>query len=263
MTREHTLQDEHQDSTARRDLRGRVQDRWLAFYERHTTWAQFIMFFIISNGITALQLGLMPIFRWIFSFTSLVDHDFQVLPIGQNPDGSTFYIFDYPGGEFDAGGAGGLGYFLAVQITILIAQVINFFAQRSVAFRSNSSIWRAAMWYVIAYVIITFAAAAAQGLYRAPLYDFFIVTLDWGKSGETTADVLTMVINAAIQFWVFFPIFKIIFRRVPEAEVETGEAARAGSAGSAGSAEPSVDGSDMIGGSRTVSAQTREPRPEE
>ncbi|GAB3186411.1 hypothetical protein [Nesterenkonia suensis] len=204
------------DLTVRRGPWRRVQDRWSAFYERHTTWAQFIMFFLISNGVTALQLALMPIFRWFFSFTPLVHRDFQVLPVGQNPDGSTFFIFDYPGGGFADGGAGGLGYFLAVQITILIAQVINFFAQRSVTFRSNSSIWWAALWYVIAYVIITFAAAAAQGLYRAPLYGFFIDTMDWGQTGETTADVVTMIINAGIQFWVFFPIFKLIFRQVPE-----------------------------------------------
>ncbi len=90
------------------------------------------------------------------------------------------------------------------------------------------------MWYAIAYVIITFAAAAAQGLYRAPLYDFFIVNLEWGAAGETTADVVTMIINAAIQFWVFFPIFKLIFRHVPEAPgsdaedmIETSPAAQA------------------------------------
>lgn len=201
----------------------RGKHRWLDFYERHTTRAQFIMFFVISNGVTALQLALMPIFRWIFSYTDLVDRDFQVLGVGENPDGSTFYIFDYPGGGFSDGGAGGLGYFMAVQITILIAQVINFFAQRSVTFRSNTSIWWAAMWYAIAYVIITFAAAAAQGFYRAPMYEFFINTLDWGSAGETTADVMTMVINAAIQFWVFFPIFKLIFRRVPEDEAESSE----------------------------------------
>ncbi|WP_258934672.1 hypothetical protein [Nesterenkonia pannonica] len=85
----------------------RTVARWAVFYERHTTLAQFIMFFVISNGVTALQLALMPIFRWAFSFTPLVDRDFQVLQVGENPDGSPFYIFDYPGGGFSDGGAGG------------------------------------------------------------------------------------------------------------------------------------------------------------
>lgn len=107
-----------------------------------------------------------------------------------------------------------------MQITILIAQVINFFAQRNVTFKSNSNIWWAAMWYAIAYVVITFAAALLQKLYKVPLYDFAMRT--WPGAGETMADMLTMIINALVQFWVFFPIFKVIFRQVPE-EGEKGE----------------------------------------
>ncbi|ROR73905.1 hypothetical protein [Bogoriella caseilytica] len=189
---------------------------WGRFAEKHPGIAQFAMFFIISNGVTALQLALMPFFRWVFSHTGLLHTDFQVLPVGTTEDGATNFIFNYPAGEMAEGGAGGLAYFLAVQITILIAQVINFFAQRSITFKSNSSIWKAAFWYALAYVIITFVAAAAQGIYRAPLYDTLIGW--WGSTGETTADVLTMIINAAIQFWVFYPIFKLIFRQVPDAE---------------------------------------------
>ena len=32
---------------------------WTAFEDKHTTAAQFIIFFILSNGITVLQLVLM------------------------------------------------------------------------------------------------------------------------------------------------------------------------------------------------------------
>ena len=34
-----------------------------------------------------------------------------------------------------------------------------------------------------------------------------------GAGGETFADVITMIINAAVSFWVFFPIFKLIFKQ--------------------------------------------------
>ena len=34
-----------------------------------------------------------------------------------------------------------------------------------------------------------------------------------GAGGETFADIVTMIINAAISFWVFFPIFKVIFKQ--------------------------------------------------
>ncbi len=97
-----------------------------------------------------------------------------------------------------------------------MAQIINFFLQRNITFKSNSSPWVAAAWYFLAYVIITVVAAAAQGFYKAPVYSFFMDTLAWGARGETVADVVTMVIYTAISFWVFFPIFKIIFRQVPQ-----------------------------------------------
>ena len=188
---------------------------WTAFEDKHTTAAQFIIFFILSNGITVLQLVLMPAFKAMFAHTSLVDTAFQFLPVGVS-NGHTVFLFDYPAGSMSVGGGGGLAYFLAVEITLLIAQVINFFAQRNVTFKSNASMGKAAFWYAIAYVVITIAAAALQVLYKDPIYAWAISTM--GAGGETFADVITMIINAAISFWVFFPIFKVIFKQEPVEE---------------------------------------------
>lgn len=196
-----------------------IRKKWQAFEKKRPGVAQFLMFFLLSNGVTVLQLALMPVFRGIFNNTSLVDINFQVFPVGTAADGeSAYYMFDYAAGELPAGG-GGLAYFLAVQITIGIAQIINFFAQRNVAFKSNTSMRVAAMWYFIAYVAITITAAALQGFYKAPIYHLFMDTWDMGSTGGTIADVITMIINSALSFWIFFPIFKVIFRREPEEEL--------------------------------------------
>ena len=189
--------------------------RWDRFKAKYPSVAQFIVFFLLSNGVTLLQVLLMPLLRKAFAGTSLVETAFQVFPIGQNLDGSRHYIFDYAAGAIQADGTGGgLAYFLSVQITLGIAQVINFFAQRNITFKHTGSKARAAMWYVIAYIVITFAAGAAQGLYKAPIYQTLIGW--WGDFGETAADFITMVINSAISFWVFFPIFKVIFKNKPD-----------------------------------------------
>lgn len=209
----------------------KIKTWWVGFQLRHPELSKFGMFFLLSNGVTVLQLALMPIFRWGFaSFTDLTDVGFQVLPVGANVDGSQYFMFDYAAGPLPGGG-GGLAYFLAVQITLLIAQVINFFLQRNITFKSNTSVWVAAFWYAIAYVAITFLAAAAQGFYKAPIYDFFMETLGWGGTGSVVADVITMIINSAISFWVFYPIFKVIFRQVPAAPEAAPVESTAGSAG--------------------------------
>ena len=187
---------------------------WTAFEDKHTTAAQFLLFFILSNGLT-VQLVLMPAFKAVFAHTSLVDTAFQFLPVGVS-HGHAVFLFDYPAGSMSVGGGGGLAYFLAVEITLLIAQVINFSAQRNVTFKSNSSVGKAAFWYAVAYVVITIAAAALQVLYKDPIYAWAIATM--GAGGETFADVITMIINAAISFWVFFPIFKVIFKQEPSQE---------------------------------------------
>ena len=74
-------------------------------------------------------------------------------------------------------------------------------------------VWRAAAWYAVAYVLITFAAAWLQGFYKEPIYQWMIDR--WGATGEAGADVVTMIVNALISFVVFFPILKIIFRKEP------------------------------------------------
>lgn len=192
----------------------KIKDWWDRYCQRHPELSKFIMFFILSNGVTIFQIVVMPVFKAIFAQTDLINTNFQVWPVGSNVDGSQYYIFDYAAGALPNGG-GGLAYFLAVQLAIGLAQVINFFAQRNITFKSNSSIGKAAFWYVVAYIVITLVAAAAQGFYKAPIYSFFIDTLGWGGAGETTADVITMIINAAISFWVFYPIFRVIFKQEP------------------------------------------------
>ncbi|HLS93805.1 MAG TPA: hypothetical protein VK015_09900 [Microbacterium sp.] len=195
----------------------RITTWWGRFQTSHPELSKFLMFFVLSNGVTILQLALMPIARAMFqAWTNLEDVGFQVLPVGSNVDGSQYFMFDYAAGPILGDGTGGgLAYFLAVQITLLIAQVLNFFAQRNITFKSNTNPWVAAGWYALAYVVITFVAAAAQGFYKAPIYELLITTWGWGGTGETVADIITMIINAAISFWVFYPIFKVIFRQVP------------------------------------------------
>ena len=197
-----------------------IRGMWSSFRQKHPGVARFLLFFIFSNGVTLLQMVLMPLFKHWLGMTGLIDVNFQVGQVGSNFDGSPYYVFNYAAGTLASGGGGGMAYFLAVQITIAIAQVINFFAQRNITFKSNTSIGRAAFWYLVAYVIITIGAAALQGLYKGPIYTLFISTWGLGGLGETLADIVTVIINSAVSFWVFYPIMKLIFKKKPEAGVQ-------------------------------------------
>lgn len=185
---------------------------WKNFQAAHPSIAEFLVFFMVCNGVTVLQMILMPIFKWAFGLTPLVDTTFQILRVGQNLNGSPYYVFDYAAGTIASGGGGGLAYFLAVQITMAIAQVINFHTQRNVTFKSTGSVWQAARWYILAYLVITIGASALQGLYKVPLYTFLMGVMGEGM-GTTVADVVSMVINCTISFWVFYPIMKWIFKQ--------------------------------------------------
>ncbi len=184
---------------------------WLRFQKKHPTGAQFLVFFIVSNGVTILQLILMTLLKEVFAQTPLVNIGFQKFAVGHNVDGSQYYIFNYaPGVVADDGTGGGLAYFLAVQVTMGIAQIINFLIQRKITFKSRGSVAKAAFWYILAYMVVTFLAGALQGLYKAPIYSLLMRNL--GNIGQTLADIITMLINCGISFWVFFPIFKFIFK---------------------------------------------------
>jgi putative flippase GtrA len=122
-------------------------------------------------------------------------------------------MFNYQKGPLASGGGGGLAYFLAVQCSLIIAQVVNFISQRNVTFESKGSLGKHITWYAIAFVLITVFGAAAQGLYKAPIYTLLIDTWNMGMTGETLADVISVIITCAISFWVYFPIMKLIFHK--------------------------------------------------
>lgn len=184
---------------------------WKDFSIKHPAIARFIIFNLVGGLVTLMQIVLLPLLKLLFAQTNLINTTFQVLPIGHGADGGVFYMFNYPAGAIAQGGGGGLAYFLAVQITLLAAQVANFFLQRKVTFKSDASVGKAMFWYLIAYIAVTFLSAALQGVYREPLYRLLTTTWNWGKFGETVADVVVVLINCLLQFVVFYPLFHIIF----------------------------------------------------
>ena len=55
-----------------------MKEKWRNFAEDHKNIMEFLKFFIISNGVTVLQMILMPVFKGIFVHTGLMDINFQL-----------------------------------------------------------------------------------------------------------------------------------------------------------------------------------------
>lgn len=72
----------------------RLKDARGRFATARPELAQFVVFFLTSNGVTDLQLALMPLIKWLFGMTSLIDTSFQVWLVGSNPDGSQYFVLD-------------------------------------------------------------------------------------------------------------------------------------------------------------------------
>ncbi len=199
---------------------------------RHPKIAEFIRYFMVGNFVTIIQFVLLPVLQLVFKNTALINTDFHFLgPIGNvdkialtladgTPVFDPYYVFNFTGSSVGSYvtrtmngitglylSHGGLAYFLAMFITLCVAQVLTFIMQRKIVFKSSSKVLKAVFWFVIATVIITLGQNALYGLYQPWLY---------GLIGDTAGGIVASFIQALISFWVFYPIFKIIFQKDKE-----------------------------------------------
>ena len=162
---------------------------------------QFVKFYLFSLLVTLLQYLLLTFLPTIINnntdWCSIPCQLFRVkLGIVDT------YIFNYPvtGDE-----TGGMGYFAAFAITLFIAQCVNFPMQRNVTFKSHGNVWYQAMWYVIAFVVITVVCSVLMSIY-VPICKQFLE--------PAVYNILITVINGGVQMVIYFPVYKIIFPEV-------------------------------------------------
>ena len=110
------------------------------------------------------------------------------------------YDVMYEGGQVVIGG--GLGYTISMLAGSFLAQVINFPLQRNITFRSKGNPWYQAMWYFIAWVVITFVVNSINCVWIAVASTLLP---NWLYSVGTT------VLMGGVSMVIFFFVFKIIF----------------------------------------------------
>ena len=189
---------------------------WGSFCDKHPKLSKWIyqvgLFFIISNGVTIFQYLVFTFLPGIlgegmaateFMFPQVAMDIFDVK--------FTWSMIGTPV-HYDAAGAvligGGLGYTISYWLGTFLAQCINFPLQRNVTFKSHGNPFYQAMWYFIAWVIISLICNGFNNLWM-PIAAKYVAPAIY--------NILVTVITGGVSMVIFFFVFKIIF---PEGEAK-------------------------------------------
>ncbi len=187
------------------------QGVWYGFSERRPKIAAWLykiaLFFVFSVSVTLLQyigfVTLPYLFGQELAGTEFMWPHLKLTTI----DGNDIYwnILGY-NVSYNAAGevviGGGLGYFIAYELTVFIAQCINFPLQRNITFRSHGNVWWQAMWYFFGWILVSLFSNAINGLW-IPFAELYV-------SGAVY-NILVTVVTGGVSMVIYFFIFLVIF----------------------------------------------------
>ena len=188
--------------------------KWNHFEKQHEKLSKWIYqiacFFAFSMGVTLFQylvftfmpsmlgIGLAGTeFMWPQKEVSILGVDFTWSLVGYN------VLRDSAGAEIIGGG---LGYFISYETGSFLAQCINFPLQRNITFKSKGNLVYQAMWYFIAWVLISLICNGFNNLWM-PVAAAYVA--------PAVYNILVTFVTGGVSMVIFFFVFKIIF---PEGE---------------------------------------------
>lgn len=176
------------------------KEKWSAFAAEHPGASKWIreggLFVIVSNLITVLKYLLLLFLTLAFAGVPDIDFGFPSIDITLFGETFKWNIIGYDAAH------GGLSYFCAYMVAMVIGECINFPIQRSFVFRSRGNIWYQGMWYMITFGIVTCIVNSINCIWVA-VAGIFVP--DWLYNIGTT------VLNGGVSMVAFFFANKIIF----------------------------------------------------
>lgn len=97
---------------------------------------------------------------------------------------------------------GGLPYFCAYMIAMILGEVINFPIQRNVVFRSKGNLTRQIVWYAVAFCVITCIVNSINCIWVATAARYV---------PDFIYNIGTTVLNGGVSMVIFFFVNKVIF----------------------------------------------------
>ena len=104
---------------------------------------------------------------------------------------------------------GGLGYFISFEAASFIAQCLNFPLQRNITFRSHGNVLYQAMWYFIAWILISLVSNGFNNLWM-PIAAAYVSPFIY--------NILVISLAGNFAMVIYFFIYRIIF---PEGKAGT------------------------------------------
>ena len=159
-----------------------------------TIW-QFVKFIVVSLLAMIVQFVLLNTLNLIPAIDALYSQDFS------------WWFFVYPAT------VGGLGYFIVSNVANVVAQIVAFFVNKEKTFNSGANVAVA----LPIYIVFTIALIMFSAWLNPTLKDLFL-GFEW--CNETAAKNIATMICSAVQFFLYFPVDKILFHKPKEAKAE-------------------------------------------
>jgi len=179
---------------------------WKKFAQSHPELAKWVreggLFVIVSNLITVLKYLLLQFLPAAFKGLPMVDFGWPGKEITLLGETFKWNILGYDTAH------GGLPYFAAYMVAMLIGEIINFPIQRNFVFRSKGKVGFQIMWYFIAFCVITCIVNSINCIWVAVAGKYV---------SSAIYNIGTTVLNGGVSMVIFFFVNKIIF---PEGEAK-------------------------------------------
>ena len=154
-----------------------------------TIW-QFVKFIVVSLLAMIVQFVLLNTLNLIPAIAELYNQDFA------------WWVFIYPVA------VGGLGYFIVSNVANIVAQIVAFFINKEKTFNSSANV---AVTLPI-YIVFTIALIVFAAWLNPTLKEVFV---GWGLEEVAAKNIATMICSA-VQFFLYFPVDKILFHKKKE-----------------------------------------------
>lgn len=158
-----------------------------------TVW-QFVKFIVVSLLAMIVQFVLLNTLQLIPAIKDLYTQDFS------------WWVFVYPVA------VGGLGYFIVSNVANIIAQIVAFFVNKEKTFNSGANVAITLPIYIAFTIGLVFFSA-----WLSPTLNTLFLGFGWS---EALARNAAMMICSALQFFLYFPVDKILFHKKKEEKTE-------------------------------------------